>query len=56
MFGFTKKRMGRPPKQQGERASYKQVAVSPQAHAKLRQMADRRNKSIIDTVSELVGV
>lgn len=56
MFGFKSKKVGRPLKNEGRRATYRQVAVSPQAHAKLVQMADRRNKSIIDTVSELVGV
>lgn len=55
MFGF-KKKMGRPPKNFGERATYKQVAVTPQAHSKLREIADRRNTTIIDTVNELVGV
>lgn len=56
MFGLKKKRLGRPPKQHGVRATYKQVAVTPEAHAKLKQLADKRNKSIIDTVNELVGV
>lgn len=55
MFGL-KKKMGRPPKKEGERATYKQVAVTPEAHAKLRQMTQKSGKSIIDTVSELVGV
>lgn len=55
MFGL-KKKMGRPTKKPGVRASYRQVAVTPEAHAKLRQLADSKNKSIIDTVNELVGV
>jgi len=55
MFSL-KKRMGRPPKNYGERATYRQVAVTPQAHARLCQIADKRNQSIIDTVSQLVGV
>lgn len=56
MFSLRKKKMGRPPKKAGERATYKQVAVSPEAHTKLKQLADKNNKSIIDTVNELVGV
>lgn len=58
MFGLKKKtkKMGRPTKHQGVRATYKQVAVTPEAHARLRQLADSQNKSIIDTVNELVGV
>lgn len=55
MFGL-KRKLGRPPKQYGERATYKQVAVSPRAHARLSAMADRNNSTIIDTVNKLVGV
>lgn len=55
MFGL-KKKMGRPTKRVEGRAVYKQVAVTPQAHAKISQLADKSNKSIIDTVDVLVGV
>ena len=55
MFSL-KKKMGRPLKKEGVRATYRQVAVTPAAHAKLRELADKKNKSIIDTVDKLVGV
>lgn len=55
MLGFRKK-MGRPTKRVEGRAVYKQVAVTPEAHAKLRSMADKSRASIIDTVDNLVGV
>lgn len=55
MFGL-KKKMGRPPKQVGVRATYKPLAVTPEAHAKLRKLADQKHQSMIDTFSELVGV
>jgi hypothetical protein len=35
---------------------YRQVAVTPQAHAKLHEISSQRNRSIIDTVDHLVGV
>lgn len=35
---------------------YRQVAITPAAHAKLRLIADKIDKSIIDTVDQLVGV
>lgn len=54
MFGLKKKVIT---KQRVEgRTIYKQVAVTPQAHAKLRQIADKADTSIIDTVDNLVGV
>lgn len=53
MLWFKKKT---PVKQRiGERV-YKQVAVTPAAHARLRALADKTNSSIIDTVDVLVGV
>lgn len=55
MLGFRKK-IGRPPKQVGARATYRQVAVTPEAHAKLRELADKRNSTIIDTFDDLIGV
>lgn len=55
MFSF-KKKMGRPTKRVEGRAVYKQVAVTPEAHAKLREIADKASNSIIDTVDILVGV
>lgn len=54
MFGFRKK-VSQPKRTEGP-ATYKQVAVTPEAHARLRQIADKTNSSIIDTVSSLVGV
>ncbi len=54
MFGFKKK--GRPTKRVEGRAVYKQVAVTPEAHKKLREIADKNDASIIDTVNVLVGV
>lgn len=56
MFGIKNRQMGRPPKVFGERASYKQVAITPKAHAKLSDMAKKNNKSIIETVNRLLGV
>ena len=55
MFGL-KKKMGRPTKRAEGRAVYRQVAVTPEAHAKLRKIADKNRSSIIDTVDVLVGV
>lgn len=35
---------------------YRQVAVTPAAHAKLRLIAEKMDKSIIDTVDYLVRI
>lgn len=56
MFGLRKKKIVHTVKNYSERATYKQVAVTPAAHTKLREIADRTNASIIDTVDHLVGV
>lgn len=56
MFFFKKKKMGRPTKNIEGRAVYKQVAVTPAAHAKLKEIADKTGASIIDTVDNLLGV
>lgn len=38
------------------RTVYKQVAVTPEAHAKLRKLADHSNRTIIDTVDIVLGI
>ena len=35
---------------------YRQVAVTPKAHAKLHEISAQRNRSIIDTVDHLLSV
>jgi len=55
MFSLRKKRR-EVPKQYGIRAAYRQVAVRPEAHKKLQEIADRKDMSIVDAFSELVGV
>lgn len=54
MFGLRKK-VSTAKRHTGQ-SVYRQVAVTPAAHAKLKQIADKTNSSIIDTVSNLVGV
>lgn len=50
------KRVRRSRKRMPGRQVYKQVAVTPEAHAKLRRIADKKDKSIIDTVDLVLGV
>lgn len=50
MFGLKKK-----PSSPVTRSPYKQVAVRPSTHKKLVEIADRRNRTIIDIVAEVVG-
>lgn len=38
------------------RRTYKQMAVTPEAHARIVEIADKHGESIIDTVDKLVGV
>lgn len=52
-FRFYKKR--KPAVYEGRRA-YKQMAVTPEAHAKISALADKRNEAIIDIVDKIVGV
>lgn len=52
----TKRRVGRPTKQEGVKATYRQVAVTPKAHKKLRELAIKNNSSIIDTVDLILEV
>lgn len=51
MFKLFRKK----PEREGPRV-YKQMAVSPEAHARIAAMAERKGKSIIDTVDKMVGV
>lgn len=54
MFGFTKS--ANTPRRVEGRATYRQVAVTPEAHKKLKEIADKRNATIVDTVDRIVGV
>ncbi len=54
MFGFRKKVSTA--KRNTGHSVYRQVAVTPAAHAKLKEIADKTNSTIIDTVNVLVGV
>lgn len=54
MFGF-KRKVKKEPTVVEQRTAYKQVAVTPEAHAKLRALADKKGLSMIDTFSNLVG-
>lgn len=36
--------------------SYKQVAITPEAHARIVELADKRGDSIINTVDKIMGV
>lgn len=51
-----KRRVGRPTKVPGLKATYRQVAVTPKAHAKLRELSIKNNMSIIDTIDQLLNV
>lgn len=35
---------------------YKQVAVTPEAHARIVELADKKGKTIVDTVDNIMGV
>lgn len=50
MFGLKKKQAKTPAK-----SPYKQIAVRPSTHQKLIEIADKRNRTIIDIVAEKVG-
>lgn len=52
MFSFWRKK---PIERDGPR-TYKQMAITPEAHARIVARADRRGDSIIDYVDKLVGV
>lgn len=52
----SKKPMGRPAKKFGTKQTYKGLAITPEAHAKIVSIAQRREATIIDTVNQLVGV
>jgi len=54
MLWFKKRHQ--PIKRESTGRMYRQVAVTPEAHAKLRLIADKLDRSIIDTVDKLVGV
>lgn len=63
MFGLKSKttqntpsRAGRPQKVNGQYVTYKPVAVSPAAHAKLKEIARRRDSSIVDTIDIMLGL
>lgn len=56
MFGLKRNKSTTSTQFAGERASYKQVAVTPKAHARLVELAGKRNKSIIETVNDLLDV
>lgn len=51
-----KRKIGRPTKRPGMKAEYRQVAVTPEAHTKLKVIADQTGETIIDTIDKLVGV
>lgn len=53
MFGLKKK--AAPKVYETDKSAYKQVAVRPSTHAKLIEIADKRNRTIIDIAQELVG-
>ncbi len=53
---FKKKSKSQPVTTKTGVRQYRQVAVTPQAHAKLHEISSLRNRSIIDTVDHLVGV
>lgn len=55
MFTLLKKQpVKRAPRRYGVHTKYKQVAVTPRAHAKLRKMADKQNKTMVELFSSLV--
>ena len=54
MLGFKKK--VQPAKKRTAGRKYKQLAVTTEAHAAVVKSAAKNNKTIIDTVDELVGV
>lgn len=54
MFNFLRRHREEEPHE--GRREYKQMAVSPAAHARIVDLADKRGKSIIDTVDKLMGV
>lgn len=41
---------------QDGRRTYKQMAVTPEAHARIVELADKHGDSIIDTVDKIMGV
>lgn len=53
MFRFFKK--SHTSSQEGPR-TYKQMAVSPEAHARIIARAEKRGDTIIDTFDKLMGV
>ena len=55
MFGFTREHNHHVRRYDG-RAAYKQVAVTPEAHAKLKKLAEKQHSSIIDTFDRIINV
>lgn len=58
MFSFLKKKKSKTTSIQTRTGvrQYRQVAVTPAAHAKLTKLARSTDRSIIDTVDDIVGV
>lgn len=56
MLSIFRRKTKEQPKSYHGKNRYKQVAVTPAAHAKLISFADKNDTTIIDTVDQLVGV
>lgn len=55
MFSLLKKQpVKRAPRKYGVYTKYKQVCVTPRAHAKLRKMAEKQNKTMVEMFSNII--
>lgn len=56
MFGIRKTKRVRRKSEDGKPFEYRQVAVTPEAHKRLRKLAKKKKTSMVKLVDELVGV
>lgn len=55
MFFKKKQKVKHAPRVRGQHRTYKMISVTPEAHSKLKKLARKERKTMVETFSDLVG-